>query len=93
MLIFQEKCELGCLRAIVLFNPDARGLDPNVSAQVTKQTLFCNNLQWGSVFSDMVNVYECYFEVGLVLSKKSYPQISNKKKSVTVIQQNKFYPN
>ena len=70
MLIFQEKCELGCLRAIVLFNPDARGLDPNVSAQVTKQTLFCNNLQWGSVLSDMVNVYECYFEVGLVLSKK-----------------------
>ena len=51
MLIFQEKCELGCLRAIVLFNPDARGLDPNVSAQVTNQTLFCNNLQWGSEHS------------------------------------------
>lgn len=29
-----EKSELGCLRAIVLYNPDARGLDPNVSSQV-----------------------------------------------------------
>ena len=34
LLQFQEKCELGCLRAIVLFNPDARGLDSNVSSQV-----------------------------------------------------------
>jgi len=34
ILFVQEKCELGCLRAIVLFNPDARGLDPTASVQV-----------------------------------------------------------
>jgi hypothetical protein len=32
--IFQDKAELGCLRAIVLFNPDAKGLEAGPSAQV-----------------------------------------------------------
>ena len=30
----QDLAELGCLRAIILFNPDARYLDPAVSSQV-----------------------------------------------------------
>lgn len=30
----QDKAELGCLRAIVLFNPDAKGMDAGPSAQV-----------------------------------------------------------
>ena len=30
----QDKAELGCLRAIVLFNPDAKGLEAAASAQV-----------------------------------------------------------
>ena len=32
--IFQDKAELGCLRAIVLFNPDAKGLEAAASSQV-----------------------------------------------------------
>lgn len=32
--LFQEKCEIACLRAIVLFNPDASGLSSEVSNQV-----------------------------------------------------------
>ena len=30
----QDLAELGCLRAIILFNPDARYLDPAVSSEV-----------------------------------------------------------
>ena len=33
-IFFQDKAELGCLRAIVLFNPDAKGLEAAASAQV-----------------------------------------------------------
>ena len=32
--LFQDKAELGCLRAIVLFNPDAKGLEQGPSTQV-----------------------------------------------------------
>ena len=34
LLVFQDKAELGCLRAIVLFNPVAKGLEAAASAQV-----------------------------------------------------------
>ena len=34
LFYFQDLAELGCLRAIILFNPDARYLDPAVSSQV-----------------------------------------------------------
>ena len=34
LYLFQDKAELGCLRAIVLFNPDAKGLEAAASAQV-----------------------------------------------------------
>lgn len=34
MLLFQDKAELGCLRSIVLFNPDAKGLEQAPAQQV-----------------------------------------------------------
>jgi len=34
LLCQQDKAELGCLRAIVLFNPDAKGMDSAPSTQV-----------------------------------------------------------